>query len=64
MVGSTNFNRRRDILKQFKFLKTETSDTTDVDAVISACNKMAMSKTGALIVFERNNNLDFLIIFW
>ena len=60
MVGSTNFNRRRKFLKQFKFLKTETSDGTDIDAVILACNKMSMSKTGALIVFERNNNLDFL----
>ncbi|MDO5981543.1 diadenylate cyclase [Flavivirga spongiicola] len=60
MVGSTNFNRRRKFLKQLKFLKTETSDETDIDAIISACNKMAMSKTGALIVFEKNNNLDFL----
>ena len=60
MVGSTNFGRRRKFFKQIKFLKTETSDETDVDAVISACNKMSMSKTGALIVFERNNNLDFL----
>ena len=60
MVGSTNFNRRRKFLRQFSFLKTETSDETDVDAIISACNKMSMSKTGALIVFERNNNLDFL----
>jgi len=61
MVGSTNFNRRRKFLQQLKFLKTETSNDTDVDAVISACNKMSMSKTGALIVFERNNNLDFLL---
>ena len=60
MVGSTNFGRRRKFLQQIKFLKTETNDSTDVDAIISACNKMSMSKTGALIVFERNNNLDFL----
>ena len=61
MVGSTNVGGgRRKFLKQLKFLKTETSDSTNVDAVISACNKMSMSKTGALIVFERNNNLDFL----
>lgn len=60
MVGSTNFGGRRKFLQQIKFLKTETNDETDVDAVISACNKMSMSKTGALIVFERNNNLDFL----
>ncbi|GAB1857391.1 diadenylate cyclase CdaA [Flavobacteriaceae bacterium MHTCC 0001] len=60
MVGSTNFSRRRKFLKQLKFLKTEATDETDVDAIISACNKMSMSKTGALIVFECNNNLDFL----
>lgn len=60
MVGSTNFSRRRKLFKQLSFLKTETNDSTNVDAIISACNKMSMSKTGALIVFERNNNLDFL----
>lgn len=60
MVGSTNFNRRRKFLRQLKFLKTETNDETDINAIVSACNKMAISKTGALIVFERNNNLDFL----
>ncbi len=60
MVGSTNFSRRRKFLQQLKFLKTETSDETNVDAIISACTKMGLSNTGALIVFERNNNLDFL----
>ncbi|WP_346881436.1 diadenylate cyclase [uncultured Algibacter sp.] len=60
MVGSTNFSRRKKFLQQLKFLKTENTSETDVDAVISACNKMSMSKTGALIVFERNNSLDFL----
>lgn len=60
MVGSTNFSRRRKFLTQLNFLKTEGTDETNVDAIIAACNKMSMSKTGALIVFERNNNLDFL----
>lgn len=60
MVGSTNFSRRRKFLKQFKFIKNETGDETNVDAIVSACVKMGASKTGALIVFERNNNLDFL----
>ncbi|MDO7170562.1 diadenylate cyclase [Mariniflexile sp. AS56] len=60
MVGSTNFSKRGKIFKQLKFLKTETSDETNVDAVLSACIKMANSRTGALIVFERNNNLDFI----
>lgn len=60
MVGSTNFNRRKKFMQQFKFLKTEHEIETDIEAVVSACNKMASTKTGALIVFERNNNLDFL----
>ena len=60
MVGSTNFGRRRKFFQQISFLKTETNDTTNVDAVLSACSKMSVTKTGALIVFERNNNLDFL----
>ncbi len=60
MVGSTNFSRRRKFLEQLKFLRSETTNVTDIDAIISACSKMSMSKTGALIVFERNNNLDFL----
>lgn len=60
MVGSTNIGRRGKFFKHFKFLKTEVTIETDVDAIMTACNKMSMSKTGALIVFERNNNLDFL----
>lgn len=61
MVGSTNFKTRRKFLNQFSFIKTETSnDETNVDAIISASSKMSGSRTGALIVFERNNNLDFL----
>ncbi|MDO6758723.1 diadenylate cyclase CdaA [Tamlana sp. 2_MG-2023] len=60
MVGSTNIGRRGKLFKQLNFLKSEASNETDVDAIISACNKMAQTKTGALIVFERNNNLDFL----
>lgn len=62
MVGSTNFSKRGKLFKQFSFLKTETSDETNVDAIVSACIKMGNSKTGALIVFERNNNLDFLTV--
>lgn len=60
MVGSTNLNRRRTFFKSFSFLKTEISNPTNVDAIVQACHKMSASKTGSLIVFERNNNLDFL----
>lgn len=60
MVGSTNFSKRGKLFKQFTFLKTENTDETNVDAILAACIKMGNSRTGALIVFERNNNLDFI----
>ena len=43
MVGSTNFSRRRKFLNQFKFLKNEVGTVTNIDAIISACNKMSLS---------------------
>jgi len=61
MVGSTNFSKRRKFLGRFNFLKTESESETDVESIMAACNKMSASKTGALIVFECNNNLDFLV---
>lgn len=60
LVGSTNIGGKKSILKNFKFLKNNDQTTTDVDAIINACSKMGASNTGALIVIERNNNLDFL----
>lgn len=60
MVGSTNFAGRGTLFKKFKFLRTESQSTTDFDAIVSACENMAKTKTGALIVVQRNNNLDFL----
>lgn len=61
MVGSTNLSGKRKFFSKMKFLKTEVETETNVDAIISACNKMGTTLTGALIVLERNNNLDFLI---
>ncbi len=61
MLGSTNFGSRRHFLKQLKFLKTETKSDTDIPVILAACSKMSLTKTGALIVIERNNNLDFLV---
>jgi uncharacterized protein (TIGR00159 family) len=60
MLGSTNFTNKRNFLKQLKFLKTEIHTTMDVEAVIAACESMASSKTGVLIVLERTHNLDFV----
>lgn len=60
MIGSTNLGKRRKYFKNLKFLKTEAFTETNVDAIMGACNRMSLSKTGALIVLERNNSLDFL----
>ena len=60
MVGSTNLSGRGKFFKKMTFLKTEAETETDINCIVNACQKMASSKTGALIVLERNNNLDFL----
>ncbi|GMN07419.1 diadenylate cyclase CdaA [Croceitalea sp. MTPC5] len=61
MIGSTNFASKRSFIKHFKFLKQEALPTdTDVNAIMAACEKMAMTKTGAILVIERNNSLDFV----
>jgi len=62
MVGSTNFTKKRSFLKNFRFLKHNNINDTDIniDAIVTACEKMAVSRTGALIVIERNNKLDFV----
>ena len=61
MVGSTNIGNRGGFLKRFNFLSKVVETETDVDAIISACTKMGATNTGALIILERNNNLDFLV---
>ena len=61
LIGSTNFASKRNFARHFKFLRQEALPTdTDVDAIIGACKNMGMSKTGAIIVIERTNNLDFV----
>ena len=61
MIGSTNFANKKNFIKHFKFLKQEASTiSTDVNSIISACEKMSNTKTGAIIVIKRNNSLDFV----
>jgi len=60
MIGSTNFASKKGFLKQLKFLKSDDIITTDVESIVYACKTMAQTKTGALIVIERNNNLDLI----
>ena len=62
MVGSTNLSKKGSFLEKIKFFKNQKleRDTTDISSVISACFNMSETKTGALIVIERSNNLNFL----
>lgn len=60
MLGSTNFNARRRFLRQFRFLGAERGPKINVEAIVAACKKMSASNTGALIVLQRNNSLDFV----
>ena len=60
MLGSTNFTNKRNFLNQLKFLKTEIHTTMNVEDIVAACETMASTKTGALIVLERTHNLDFV----
>lgn len=61
MIGSTNFGRRRNFLKQLKFMRDTTEEsTTDINAIVEACENMGESYTGALIVIKRNTSLDFV----
>lgn len=61
MIGTTNFASRRNFLKQLKFIKTEINSETDTTLLLNACKKLSTTKTGALIVLEKTNSLDFLI---
>ncbi|MFS4493795.1 diadenylate cyclase [Maribacter sp. 2308TA10-17] len=61
MIGSTNFANKKNFLKHFKFLKQQgLSTSVNIDALLKACQNMASTKTGALLVIERNNSLDFV----
>ena len=61
MIGSTNFSTKKSFLKQLKFLQTEITSEIDTDTLINASENLSKTKTGALIVIERTNSLDFLI---
>jgi uncharacterized protein (TIGR00159 family) len=61
MIGTTNFTSKHNFLKQLKFLKNEITTEVDTEIIIEACKNLSKTKTGALIVLERTNTLDFLI---
>jgi len=60
MVGSTNFASKKGFIKNLKFLKSDDTTITDVESIVKSCIEMGKTKTGALLILERNNSLDFV----
>ncbi len=61
MIGTTNFSSKRGFLNQIKFLQSEISSEIDIETILKACTSMSKTRTGALLVIEKTNNLDFLV---
>ncbi|WP_299006539.1 diadenylate cyclase CdaA [uncultured Tenacibaculum sp.] len=61
MIGTTNFSTKRGFLNQLKFLKSEIHSEIDIDTILKACANLSKTQTGALLVIEKTNNLDFLV---
>ncbi len=62
LLGSSRITNNKSIWKRFSlFFKISKEQTKlNVDEFMLACNKLKKDKTGAIFVFERNNNLDFV----
>ena len=58
MIGSTNFTKRKRLSKRLKFLKKTPESIANVDEILSACREMSSTKTGAILVLQRKNNLE------
>ena len=62
LIGSPNFATRRNLIKYFNFLNQNSNNKKfDIKLFLDDCYSMSKKKTGAIIVIERENNLDFLI---
>lgn len=64
VLGSTNLLKNRHFFKKLSFLgnsgQGNSSVRLRVETLISACRKMGEERTGALIILERNQPLDFV----
>ncbi len=62
LLGSTNFTNRRNVVRYFKFLnQNRDSSNLDINVLINSCSEMSKRKTGAIIVLQRSNSLDFTL---
>ena len=62
LLGSSRITNNKSYWKKFNlfFRISEEKAKLDIEDFLEACNKFKKDKTGAIFVFERNNNLDFV----
>jgi len=62
LLGSSRITNNKSYWKKFNlfFRISEGKAKLKIDDFLEACNKLKKDKTGAIFVFERNNNLDFV----
>lgn len=62
LIGSTNYTSRKNFIRYFNFLKQQPNEVVKLNLSIltTSFEKMAEEKTGAIVVIERSNSLDFL----
>jgi len=62
LLGSTNFTNRRNVVRYFKFLnQSKEASKINLNVLIDSCMEMSKSKTGAIIVLQKSNSLDFTL---
>ena len=62
MLGSNRFTNNKSVIKRLKLLFkiSQEQSKINIDELFIAIENLKKSKTGALIVFERNTSLDFV----
>lgn len=62
LLGSSRITNNKSLWKRFNlFFKISKEQTKlNIEDFLAACDKLRKDKTGAIFVFERNNNLDFV----
>lgn len=59
MVGTTNFSARKKLFKRLNLFE-DADVATNINAIVGALTKMSKAHTGAIIVIQRNNSLEFV----
>ncbi len=61
LLGSPKLSNRKSVVRYMNFFKRSSMALEiDSDMLIDACITLGQNKTGALIILERNNDLDFV----